>query len=90
VKFQNGDPCSIAAFGLFRSDMLGAGHRRAPSLHRTRFAGSTRQKSERPRKNPSFWLGHFHMASLRVTRVETFFGELEYLETRLKALGVNV
>jgi hypothetical protein len=28
------------------------------------------------------------LVNLRVTRVETLFGELEYIEPRLKALGV--
>ncbi len=28
------------------------------------------------------------MVSLTTTQVETFFGELEYIEPRLKALGV--
>ncbi len=29
------------------------------------------------------------MVSLTTTQVETLFGELEYIEPRLKALGIN-
>lgn len=30
------------------------------------------------------------MVNLTTTQVETFFGELEYIESRLEVLGVNV
>lgn len=32
----------------------------------------------------------FQMVTLTTTQVETFFGELEYIEPRLKVLGVPV
>ena len=31
---------------------------------------------------------NFNLVTLKTNQVETFFGELEYLEPRLKALGV--
>lgn len=42
------------------------------------------------RKHPIFTDGVFSMVNLTTKQVETFFGELEYIEPRLKALGVIV
>jgi hypothetical protein len=54
----------------------------------SRLLFESRRQVRNQRKCSNLAAGAFSLVTLTTNQVETFFGELEYLEPRLKALGV--